>query len=293
MITKMTYLCCDRNKFFAISLKTRRTMTELLTGWISNLRNADHVGVTTQIYETVKEAAIDNEMYKTSVAVLGKAIEAEDEAYRKTLKDWTVEELKKVDGDMDSYMRGIRQILSGHSMVPESEEMQIKALEMLQMWKDYDFRTSDGYNSESSKVINMFQDVQKRKSDAEALGVWRYFEKAEKLAQEVQKLLSERFTELSSRTIGEMRKARTQTDTSIRQTYQLISLLQNLAPSETLTALAKRLRAIEDYARVFYLKTQASKGPNDDVMPDLPDGGGNGGNNGGGTNPNPPSAGGE
>ena len=102
-------------------------MIELLTGWLGALKNADHVGITTQIYELVKKTEVNNDMYKTGVAALAKAIAKEDEAYKKTQKDWVVEELKTVDADLDAYMKGIRSIVSGHAALPATAATTQKA----------------------------------------------------------------------------------------------------------------------------------------------------------------------
>ena len=245
-------------------------MVELLTSWLGRLKNADHVGLTTQIYDTVRQTEVTNDTYKTAVAALAKAIAKEDEAYKKTQKDWAVEELKTVDATLDAYMKGIRSIVAGHAALPATVATSQQGKELLQLWKEYDFKLSDSYTSEAAKVINMFQDAQQHQQSAEALGVWSLFELANKEAQKMQDLLSDRFTELSSRIVGELRDARVATDLAIKQLYQVLSSLQVLTPSETVTTTAKTLRAIEDYARVYYLKTTTSSG--DDTPTETPDG---------------------
>lgn len=247
-------------------------MEELLTGWLARLANADHVGITTQIYEAASTAEVTNDkVYKAAVDKLQKAIADEDKAYRKTLKDWNVDLLRATDNEQDAYMKAVRQILAGHAELPDSEPAKRKAQEMLQLWKDFDFKTSNGYNAESSKVINMFQEVEARQSDAELLGVWTYFQKAQQQAQKIQALLNERFTELSSRTVGEMKKTRAATDTATKHLYQVLTSLQLLTPSEQQADLIKKLHAIEDYARTYYLRTSAGSSA---APTETPDGGG-------------------
>ena len=68
---------------------------------MNSLKNADHVGLTTQIYDNVKDTDLKNELYKSAVEALEKAIAEEDEAYKKTQKDWAVEELKTADQQME------------------------------------------------------------------------------------------------------------------------------------------------------------------------------------------------
>lgn len=251
-------------------------MIELTSSWLNNLKNADHVGVTTQIYEVVKKSEIDTDAFRAAKEALAKAIADEDEAYKKTLKDWVVEELKTTDNNMDNYMTCIRSMLTGQAALPDTEPEKQKAKQLLQLWKEYAFSTADSYSGESAKVLNMHQEAEKSKADAEALHVWTYFDKAKAEAEKVQKLLGERLEGLATRELGEMRKARTATDAVIKQLYGMIGALQKFTPDEALTELAKRLRAIEDYARVYYLKGSASGA--DDTPTETPDeGSGDGG----------------
>lgn len=238
-------------------------MIEILTAWLNHLKNADHVGITTQIYTVAKEAEINNDMYKAATDALAKAIADEDEAYKKTQKDWVVEDLKAADLCQDAYMICLRHILTGHAALPKGEPTKQKAKELLQLWKDFNFRTADSYSGESAKVISMYQEVAKRQADAEELGVWTLFGKARQSAEKVQQLLSDRFTDLASRNVGEMRRARLATDQTIKQLYTMINSLQGLAPTTAVTELAKKLRAIEDYARAYYLNAGHSRRQDD------------------------------
>ena len=267
-------------------------MIELLTGWLGALKNADHVGITTQIYELVKKTEVNNDMYKAGVASLAKAIAKEDEAYKKTQKDWVVEELKTVDAELDAYMKGIRSIVAGYAALPATVETTQMAKELLQLWKEYDFKLCNSYSAESAKVVNMFQEVEARRKDAETLGVWSLFEKARELAVQVQNLLGDRFKELGSRVVGELLAARAATDVAIKQLYMVVGSMQAFESGETVTAMARELRAIEDYARVYYLRMPSSSG--DDTPTDMPDGGDTtpGGGSSSGNTP-PPAGGGD
>ena len=254
-------------------------MIELLTGYLSTLRNADHVGVTQQIYDTVKDADIENDLYAAAAATLKKAIADEDDAYKKTQKDWAVEDLKLIDGQLDAYMRGLRQIVAGHADLPATVKTKQAGLLMLQLWKDYQFKLTDSYTAESSKVINMFQEVEKNKEAAQSLGIYDLFKEADKLARQIQELLNARYDDIASRTVGEMRTARKNTDQAIKKAYQVIDALQVLENSDKLTELLKKLRAIEDYARTYYIKGGASDRDN---TPEETPGGGSGSDSGSG-----------
>ena len=243
-------------------------MIELLAGYLGGLKNADHFGVVTQIDTPIRNFEIENAVFNSASDALHAAITAEDVAYKKTQKDWNVERLKAEDEKMDDYMIGLRSILAGYAAFPDGEALKQPAKEILQLWKDFNFKTNDSYSGESSKIINIYQEVAKRQSDAEALGVWPFFGKARQQAIAVQDLLSQRFDELSSRVVGELKEARANTDAAVKQMYQVINSLQVLMPSAEITTLAQKLKAIEDYAKQYYLKSSPSSEGGDEPTPD-------------------------
>lgn len=233
-------------------------MIELLQGYLNNLNNADHFGVVTQINNEAQSFTTENQMLADAIAGVNTSYQVEDTAYMKSNKDWNVELLKKEDKKLDEIMVAVRAIIAGHAALPDDFPLKQTALEFLQMWKDYDFQTSDSYSGESSKVINMWQTVSARQSDAEALGIYTYFQAAYEQALLIQQLLNQRFDELAGRIVGELRDARQATDTAVKQLYLVINSMQVLTPSEELTALARKLKTIEDYARQYYLREKTS-----------------------------------
>ena len=93
--------------------------------------------------------------------------------------------------------------------------------------------------------------------------------------------MNQRFDELAGRIVGELRDARQATDDAIKQLYLVINSMQVLTPSDELTALARKLKTIEDYARQYYLReSHSGSGSGEGGQ----QGGGNGGSQGGGTN---------
>lgn len=253
-----------------------------MAGYLGGLKNADHFGVVTQINTPIQQLETENQVFLQAANGLNTAIKAENMAYKKTQKDWNVERLKDEDKKMDDLMIGTRSILAGHAAMPDGEALKQPAREILQLWKDFNFKTNDSYSGESSKIINIYQEVAKRQSDAEALGVWTYLQKARHQAVTVQSLLALRFDELSSRVVGELKEARANTDAAVKQVYQIVNSLQILMPSAEITALAQKLKAIEDYTKQYYLKSSTSSDGGEPTPTPSPDGGsGDGGSDGG------------
>ena len=214
----------------------------------------------------------------------------------KSGKDWNVERLKTEDEKLDKIMVAVRAIVAAHASLPEGFAKKQIGMEFLQLWKDYAFHTSDSYSGETSKVINMWQTVSARQADAEALGIYEYFHAAYQQALLIQQLLNQRFDELAGRVVGELRDARQATDDAIKQLYLVINSMQVLTPSDGLTAFARKLKTIEDYARQYYLREKTSGGSGSESGSNGNNGNdgsnGNNGNNEGGETPDPGTGGG-
>ena len=256
-------------------------MIELQQSYLNKLNNADHFGVITQINNEAQGFATDNPVLSSAIAGVNTCHQGEDDAYMKSNKDWNVERLKTEDEKLDKIMVPIRAIVAAHAALPDGFPLKQTGIEFLQMWKDYNFQTHDSYSGETSKVINMWQTVSARQADAEALGIYTYFQAAYQQAVLIQQLLNQRFDELAGRVVGELREARQATDDAIKQLYLVINSMQVLTPSDELTALARKLKTIEDYARQYYLReSHSGSGSGEGGQ----QGGGNGGSQGGGTN---------
>ena len=256
-------------------------MIELQQSYLNKLNNADHFGVITQINNEAQGFATDNPVLSSAIAGVNTCHQGEDDAYMKSNKDWNVERLKTEDEKLDKIMVPIRAIVAAHAALPDGFPLKQTGMEFLQMWKDYNFQTHDSYSGETSKVINMWQTVSARQADAEALGIYTYFQAAYQQAVLIQQLLNQRFDELAGRVVGELREARQATDDAIKQLYLVINSMQVLTPSDELTALARKLKTIEDYARQYYLReSHSGSGSGEGGQ----QGGGNGGSQGGGTN---------
>ena len=250
-------------------------MIELLAGYLRALSNANHYGVVRQIMNNLMNFETANQVYLTALSEANLKFDEEDVAYKKTQKDWNVDRLKAADEVLDDYMIAIRAILAGYAALPDGEDMKQPAKEFLQLWKDFDFKTNDSYSGETSKVINIYQEVQKKQAQAEALGLWTYFRKAAQQAQVVQNLLDARFSEMSSRTVGELKAAREATDAAVKQVYTVLNSMQVLVPSDDLTTLCRKLKSIEDYAKQYYLKDNGAASDDAEPTPVNPDGGDN------------------
>jgi hypothetical protein len=268
--------------------------------YLGKVTIAEHGGIVRQILGKLQGASISNEMFTQRLNDVDSAAQAEDDAYTRSLKDFNSDRLKAEDDIVDSYVKAVRAILNGYAELPESEPNRQKAVELVRVFKDYNFSPSDTYTAEAEKIRNMNQVYQTRTADLQALGVADYWAQAVTHAANVEQLLSQRFDDVAARVVGEMKTARANTDNAIKAMYELLAAMKVMMPSTELNNLISQLDAIETYAWQYYLggkggSTSSGGGTTDNPGTNTPGtdtpgtdtppsggGGDNGGDNGGG-----------
>ena len=266
----------------------------LTTSYLAQLNNANHDGVSQQICDRLTGFTTDNAMLTAAVAGIVAARQAEDTAFKRySGKDFASDDLKREDGLEDKYMSAAKGILNGLLCLPETEPIYRKAQMAKQVFKDFDFRVSDGFEAEARKVVNMSQQwAAATDYTLTELGIEAWVQKAVVQAQKVLQLVAVRVDHESAKVKGELADARKATDQAIRQAYDVLNALAVLAPSAELTALISVLFGIEDRAKQYYISSGSGSGgntptptPDPEPTPD-PDPSG-GGDDGGGDTPTP------
>ena len=246
--------------------------------YLRGLTVAEHSGVVRQIVGKLHGSSISNELFTQRLNDVDSAAQAEDDAYTRSLKDFNSDRLKEEDDIVDSYVKAVRAILNGYAELPESEPNRQKAVELVRVFKDYNFSPSDTYTAEAEKIRNMNQVYQTRTADLQALGVADYWAQAVTHAANVEQLLSQRFDDVAARVVGEMKTARANTDNAIKAMYELLAAMKVMMPSTELNNLISQLDAIETYAWKYYLGgkggSTSSGGGTTPTTPDTPSGSG-------------------
>ena len=260
----------------------------LTTSYLAKLSNANHDGVTQQICDRLRDFETENQMLIQAIDGVHTARQAEDTAYRRfSGKDFASDDLKKADRQEDQYMSTIKNVLGGLLYLPETEPMRRKAQLAAQLFKDFQFSTSDGFEAEARKTINMVQQWTAATDYTLAeLGIQEWVTKANQSAAQVLQLVSVRVENESAKVKGELADARKATDAAIRSAYDIVNALNVIQPSEALTQLTTLLLGIEERAKLYYIssgkKTEPEPQPNggDEPAPsgdDTPSGDGDGG----------------
>ena len=255
--------------------KTSTTMAQktLTTSYLAQLTNANHDGVTQQIDDRFGNFETDNQLFIQASVAVHQARLAEDAAYRRySGKDFASDDLKREDGLEDNYMSCIRALLNALLCLPETEPIRRKAEQAVQLFKDFNFRVSDGFEAEARKTINMVQQWRAATTYTLAeLGIAEWVTKAEQQAQKVLTLVTIRVDNESAKVKGELAAARKATDEAIRKAYDILNALCVLQPSAELSALVSVLFGIEERAKLYYISGGTTSGGGGDKPKPTPD----------------------
>jgi hypothetical protein len=258
----------------------------LTTSYLAQLSIANHDGVSQQIYDRLSVFPTSNEMLINAIQEIGLRRQAEDTAYRRySGKDFASDDLKKEDGLEDNYMSCVRALLNALLNLPETEPIRRKAELAVQLFKDFNFRVSDGFEAEARKTLNMAQQWKAATAYTTAeLGISEWVDKAEAQARKVLQLVTVRVDNESAKVKGELAEARKQTDAAIRKAYDVLNALCVLMPSAELSALVNVLFGIEERAKLYYISSGSGSSGSNKTKPDpTPDNGSGSGSGSGST----------
>lgn len=261
----------------------------LTTNYLTRLSNANHDGVTQQIDDRLQGFETENQLLLQAMNGVHTARQGEDTAYRRfSGKDFASDDLKREDSIEDKYMSAVLGILNGLLYLPEDEPLRRKAQQARQVMKDFNFSTSDGFEAEARKVLNMAQQWQAATQyTLEELGIAPWVTKAQQQAQKVLQLVTVRVDNESAKVKGELAAARKQTDEAIRKAYDILNALAVLQPSAELSALVNVLFGIEDRAKLYYISGGKTGGDKPAPTPSSDGGSEDGGSDDGGSDVTP------
>ena len=254
----------------------------LTTNYLSRLSNANHDGVSQQICDRLRDFETENQMLIQAVNGVHQARQAEDTAFKRfSGKDFASDDLKREDALEDKYMSTALGILNGLLYLPETEPIYRKAQLARQVFRDFNFSTSDGFEAEARKVLNMSQQwAAATEYELVELGIEAWVQKAVVQANKVLQLVAVRVDHESAKVKGELAAARKATDEAIRKAYDVLNALAVLQPSTALNDLLVLLFAIEDRAKQYYISGGKTSGGD---TPTPSGGTTQGGTSGGGT----------
>ena len=267
-------------------------------GWLRDLTNPNHDGITQQIDDCAMSFVTENARFIEKRNAVHQCRLQEDEVWLTVQRDPVVKRLAKADDKQDAYISAMRYTNLAHANLPEEEPTKAEAVECEQVFKDFKFRTDNNYGAEADKIIQMQQNFQAHETFLTQIGAWTFLTKAVEQAYLVRELLLERATTEGEFVKGAMKNARAATDAAIAELFRTVDAMMDLMPSAELTALYTRLKGLEIYAKKYNLPSAGSSSSSSSSQQggsSSEQGGGSengGGSDNGGTTPQPdPDAG--
>ena len=170
-------------------------MAELNRRNIHDVANAFHFNTVERILTLVMSSGL-RETFRPLGALaeeLMRRFSIEDAAYKKSQKNFASDDIKELDTKRDKYAQFIKSVLTAYTSLPENDVVR-QAEQLVQVFKDFQWRSSEAYLAETAKLDNMLQEWDKEQPAAwlTAMGLAAYVEKLRNANAQVKALISER-----------------------------------------------------------------------------------------------------
>ena len=219
-------------------------MAELNRRNIHDVANAFHFSTVERVLTLVMSSGL-RETYRPLGALaeeLMTRFQREDAAYKQSQKNFASDDIKALDTRRDKYAQFLKTVLTAYTTLPEGDVVR-QAEQLVQVFKDFQWRSSEAYLAETAKLDNMLQEWDKTQPAAwlTAMGLQAYVEALRNTNAQVKLAISGRQGEQSMIIRGELRAARAEVDETLQQLLRYIDALNVTSPSEELTDLILKL----------------------------------------------------
>lgn len=197
-----------------------------------------------------------------------------DTAYKNSLKNQLTDTIKQKDDERDHLAYVMERVAKLWAEKLDDETLVIHGKRVAQVFKDFDFRTTEALVAENAKIQNMEQRFAEDtlKADLAAMGLTELNTKMQRLTTEIVSLISKRSEEQSTIVVGELKAAREALDAHYRQFITYLNAVQELQPEEQISQAAQFYN--EDIRKIDQQIAQCRrKKKGEDVTPVDPDGG--------------------
>ena len=164
-----------------------------------------------------------------------------DTAYKNSLKNQTTDTIKKKDEERDHVGYVMERVAKLWGEKLDDDTLNIHGRRVAQVFKDFDFRTTEALVAENAKVQNMEQRFAEPQlqADLAAMGLTELNRRFAALTQEIVALMAQRNEEQSTIIVGELKAAREALDAHYRQFITYLNAVQELQPEEAISQAAQ------------------------------------------------------
>ena len=208
-----------------------------------------------------------------------------DNAYQQSRKSMTTKNVGDLDKVRDNYGWVMERVAALWAEKLDEDDLNIHGRRVQQVFKDYDFRTTEALVAENAKIDNMEQRFAEPTlaADLEAMGLTELNRRFVAVTAEIKQIMQQRNEENSAIATGLVKQTRDALEQAYQQMLTYLNAVQELQPEEDISQAAQYYN--EDFRKIEQQLAQARKGGS--VSP-----GGTGSNEndnengGGGTNEN-------
>ena len=220
-----------------------------------------------------------------------------DQAYKQSLKSQLTKTVHDLDVERDEYAYVMEQTAKLWATKLSADALNIHGRRVVQVFKDYDFRTTEALVAENAKVDNMEQRFaeQTLAADLAAMGLTELNARLISTTAELKQLMAQRNEENSAIVTGEVKRTRTALEAIYGQMITYLNAVQEIMPEEGISQAAQYYN--EDFKKVEQQIAQSKRkgsGSSSGGGGGSDSGGGDsgGGESGGGDEPYEPTPGG-
>ena len=192
-----------------------------------------------------------------------------DTAYKNSLKNQLSDTIKKKDDERDHIAYVMERVAKLWGEKLDDETQAIHGRRVVQVFKDFDFRTTEALVAENAKIQNMEQRFVEPQlaADLAAMGLTELNRRLSTLTAEIMPLMSQRSEEQSTIIVGELKAAREALDAHYRQFITYLNAVQELQPEEGISQAAQYYN--EDIRKIeLQIAQSRRKKKGEDVTPE-------------------------
>jgi uncharacterized small protein (DUF1192 family) len=230
-----------------------------------------------------RTAAVETalERFLTMETEFHRLFTAFDVAYKNSQKSQLTDTIKQKDDERDHIAYVMERVAKLWGEKLDDQSLAIHGKRVAQVFKDFDFRTTEALVAENAKIQNMeqrFTSEAALQADLAALGLTELNTRLKQLTTEIISLMAARNEEQSTTIIvGELKQAREALDAHYRAFITYINAIQEIQPEEQISQAAQFYN--QDIKKIEEQIAQSRrKKKGEDVEPEpAPDEGGDGG----------------
>ena len=229
-----------------------------------------------------RTAAVETtlERFLTMETEFHRLFTAFDVAYKNSLKSQLTDTIKQKDDERDHIAYVMERVAKLWGEKLDDQSLAIHGKRVAQVFKDFDFRTTEALVAENAKIQNMEQRFTTElalQADLAAMGLTELNTRLKQLTTEIISLMAARNEERSTIIVGELKQAREALDAHYRAFITYINAVQEIQPEEQISQAAQFYN--QDIKKIEEQIAQSrKKKKGEDVEPEpTPDEGGDGG----------------